>query len=198
MLFIYDKVLEAKEKLSYEMQGIIETRDLGKNLVNSFTEKHYEHVMMDSHEEENKFSWGKNMLIKDSKLSLQNIFLEIFKKQEIKDEGQNLKLENFSEIDVDDSNLISFLSSINFYDNLCNICEIMRVAPIESQLKLLHSELCKINMLLPSNIYIPFLSDTIRNYVIVHIPVSETRIFRTKNRAPYMITIELIRIDELI
>ena len=131
-------------------------------------------------------------------MNIEDIFLEIYKKQEMKDEDPTLKLENFSELDSEDKNLVSFLSSINFYDHLCNICEIMRISPIESQLKLLQSELCKINMLLPSNIYIPFLSEIVRNYVIVHIPVSEVRIFRTKTRAPYMITIELIRMDELI
>jgi phosphatidylinositol 4-kinase len=131
-------------------------------------------------------------------LSEQNIFLEIFKKQEIKEESPNLKLENFTPIDIQDTNLNSFLSVIHFYDNLCNICEIMRVAPEQKQLQILQSELLKVNQLLPSNVYIPFLSETIRNYIIVHIPVSETKIFRTKTRAPFMITVELIRIDELI
>lgn len=105
---------------------------------------------------------------------------------------------NFNEIDSYDKNLASFLSEINFFDNLCNICEMIRETHIDNQLKLLQYEMSEINKLLPSNVYIPFLSETIRNYVIVHIPVSEVTIFRTKNRAPYMITIELIRIDELI
>jgi phosphatidylinositol 4-kinase len=74
----------------------------------------------------------------------------------------------------------------------------MRIAPPENQMEILYKEINSINKLLPSNLYIPFLSNTIRNYIIVHIPVSETRIFRTKNRAPYMLTVELIRIDELI
>jgi len=54
-----------------------------------------------------------------------------------------------------------------------------------------------INKNLPSNNYIPFIKDSVRNYVIAHIPVSEARIFRTKNRAPYCITLEIFRIDEL-
>jgi hypothetical protein len=74
----------------------------------------------------------------------------------------------------------------------------MRVAPEDKQLQILQKELFKVNKTLPSNVYIPFLSDAIRNYAIVHVPVSETKIFRTKTRAPYMITVELIRIDELI
>ena len=79
-------------------------------------------------------------------MNIEDIFLEIYKKQEMKDEDPTLKLENFSELDSEDTNLVSFLSSINFYDHLCNICEIMRISPIESQLKLLQSELCKINI----------------------------------------------------
>ena len=123
-----------------------------------------------------------------------SIFIDIFKKNEV----NNKKYVNFNEIDSYDKNLASFLSEINFFDNLCNICEMIRETHIDNQLKLLQYEMSEINKLLPSNVYIPFLSETIRNYVIVHIPVSEVTIFRTKNRAPYMITIELIRIDELI
>ena len=133
----------------------------------------------------------------ENKLSTQNIFLEIYHKQEI-EEVPNIKLENFNSIDLEDSNLTSFLSTIHFFDNLCNICEIMRIAPEDKQLQILQKELFKVNKSLPSNVYIPFLSDAIRNYVIVHVPVSETKIFRTKTRAPYMVTVELIRIDELI
>lgn len=110
----------------------------------------------------------------------------------------SLILENFEQIDNEDRNLTSFLSNVNFIDKLSNICEIIRIAPADNQLIILQQELNIINKLLPSNIYIPFLSEKIRNYIIVHIPVSETKIFRTKNRAPYMLTIEVIRIDELI
>jgi len=146
----------------------------------------------ESNENHHHFHWYK-------KLGYENIFLNIFKKVEItKIEGKNMILENFNQLDNDDVNLNSFVSNINFIDYLCNICEVMRVTEMENQLKLLQTELHKLNKNLPSNIYIPFLSETIRNYIIVHIPVSETKIFKTKNRAPYMITVELIRIDELI
>lgn len=125
--------------------------------------------------------------------------MDIFKKQNTNQpENTQLSLEIFMQIDEEDFNLTSFLSNIYFIDKLSNICEIMRIAPPENQLGILQEELNTINKLLPSNLYIPFLSETIRNYIIVHIPVSETRIFRTKNRSPYMLTIEVIRIDELI
>lgn len=138
-------------------------------------------------------------LDKDQKIAYENIFLDVFKKQGINlSESPGLQLEILEQIDEEDYNLTSFLSNINFIDKLSNICEIMRITPPENQLSILHQELNDINKLLPSNIYIPFLSETIRNYIIVHIPISETRIFRTKNRAPYMLTVEVIRIDELI
>lgn len=119
----------------------------------------------------------------------------MFKKAEVK-KGE--LFDNFEQIDPDNRNLTSFLSNVNFIDKLSHICEIIRIAPEDNQMNILRQELNLINKLLPSNIYIPFLSEKIRNYIIVHIPVSEPRIFRTKNRAPYMITVEVIRIDELI
>ncbi len=125
--------------------------------------------------------------------------MDIFRKQDISQQENNLlQFESLEQIDEEDYNLTSFLSNVNFIDKLSNICEIMRIAPPENQMEILYKEINSINKLLPSNLYIPFLSNTIRNYIIVHIPVSETRIFRTKNRAPYMLTVELIRIDELI
>jgi len=39
--------------------------------------------------------------------------------------------------------------------------------------------------------------NSIRNYAILHIPSSECRVFQTKERAPYMITIEVFRPEEI-
>ena len=74
----------------------------------------------------------------------------------------------------------------------------MKDIPNEEQMAFLRKEIFEVNKLLPSNVYVPFLKDSVRNYIICHIPVTEMKIFRTKNRAPYMITVEVIRIDELI
>lgn len=54
-----------------------------------------------------------------------------------------------------------------------------------------------LNDKLPANIYLPFVNDGIRNYVVVHIPLSELKIYNTKQRSPFSITFELIRADEL-
>jgi len=108
-----------------------------------------------------------------------------------------LDLEKFDQIDYEDVNLASFVSNIHFYDHLCNICEKIKITPPEKQLSDLQYELMLINKNLPTNNYIPFTSDTVRNYIIAHIPVTEAKIFRTKNRAPYCITIEVFRLDEI-
>lgn len=89
------------------------------------------------------------------------------------------------------------MSDINFVETLCSICEKTKDIPQDDQLSYIRREITEINKSLPANIYIPFLKESIRNYVICHIPVTEIKIFRTKNRAPYMITVEVIRIDEI-
>ena len=70
---------------------------------------------------------------------------------------------------------------INFIDHLCNICETLWATPLTNQNKTLLSELRKVNKILPANVYMPFLKDSIRNYIVASIPLSEVRILRTKN-----------------
>jgi hypothetical protein len=73
----------------------------------------------------------------------------------------------------------------------------MESYPIQLQHKTLINELNKVNKILPSNAYIPFVNNSIRNYIVCHIPISEARIFKTKNRSPYMITVECVRLEEI-
>jgi len=127
----------------------------------------------------------------------EDIFLNIYRQQKLETNNLEVKIEIFDQLDEDDSNLISFASNIHFVDHLCNICELIKITPPEKQLEDLQRELTKVNKNLPSNNYLPFSTESIRNYVIAHIPVSESRIFRTKNRAPYCITVEVFRIDEI-
>ena len=61
----------------------------------------------------------------------------------------------------------------------------------------LYEQLLEINKKLPCNVYLPFLEDSTRNYLICHIPLDGVKIFRTKTRCPIMLTFELIRIDEI-
>jgi phosphatidylinositol 4-kinase len=61
----------------------------------------------------------------------------------------------------------------------------------------LYSKINQINKKLPMNVYIPFLHNSCRNYVVVHIPLEEIKIFRTKTRAPIMLCFEIVRMDEI-
>ena len=61
----------------------------------------------------------------------------------------------------------------------------------------LYEQLLDINKKLPCNVYLPFLSESTRNYLICHIPLDGVKIFRTKTRCPIMLTFEMIRIDEI-
>ena len=97
-----------------------------------------------------------------------------------------------------DINFISYHSSLNFIEHLCDISNELPKHPINEQKLYLYEELLKINKKLPCNVYLPFLKDSTRNYIICHIPLEEVRIFRTKTRCPIMLTFEMIRIDETI
>ena len=101
------------------------------------------------------------------------------------------------QIDADNVNLSSFLSNINFIDHLCNLCDVLLNTLDSERKKTLFNEIKKINKILPANVYIPFVNHSIRNYVIASIPISEAKIFKTKERAPYMVTLECFRLDEL-
>ena len=56
---------------------------------------------------------------------------------------------------------------------------------------ILQKELTKLNKKLPGNVYIPFVSNQTRNYIVLSIPPSEAKVFVTKDKAPYLIAIEI-------
>lgn len=163
----------------------------GKKLIEAFSDFEYDFAKkVEEKKTDNKdLVWGIKIFKLDKKLSLNQVFIDLYQTQESL---------SFKKVDPDDINLSSFFSNLVFIEKLCQICENLRNTPNENQLGLLQSEMMKLNKSLPSNVYVPFLNENIRNYVVVHVPVTEPKIFRTKTRAPYMITIELIRIDELI
>ena len=96
-----------------------------------------------------------------------------------------------------DINFVSYHSTLNFIDHLCDISNELPKHPIEEQMTFLYEQLLEINKKLPCNVYLPFLEDSTRNYLICHIPLDGVKIFRTKTRCPIMLTFELIRIDEI-
>ena len=99
--------------------------------------------------------------------------------------------------EIKDINFISYHSTINFIEHLCDISNDLPNYPIEDQMLFLYKKLMEINKLLPFNAYLPFLKDSTRNYLICHIPLEGAKIFRTKTRCPLMLTFEMVRIDEI-
>lgn len=61
----------------------------------------------------------------------------------------------------------------------------------------LKNRLKEVNKQLPAAVYLPFISDSLRNYAVLHIVADESRIFKTKERAPVMLSIEVYRPVEL-
>ena len=107
--------------------------------------------------------------------------------------------DNFVNINkgISDINFISYHSTINFIEHLCDISNELPNYPKEEQMIFLYEKLTDINKKLPCNAYLPFLKDSTRNYLICHIPLDGARIFRTKTRCPLMLTFEMVRIDEI-
>ena len=100
--------------------------------------------------------------------------------------------------EIDDVNLLSFHSVISFFDDLCKIGRDLKGKDSSEFKEIIVKEITKINKNLPANVYLPFLSNNTRNYIIVHIPVTELKIFKTKERVPFMLVFEMIRLDEIL
>ena len=96
-----------------------------------------------------------------------------------------------------DINYISYHSTLNFIEHLCDISNDLPKHPIDEQMLFLYKKLNQINKKLPCNVYLPFLKDSARNYIICHIPLDGVKIFRTKTRCPIMLTFEMVRIEEI-
>ena len=99
---------------------------------------------------------------------------------------------------IDDVNLLSFHSVISFFDDLCKIGRNLRGKDSSKYKEIIINEITKINKNLPANVYLPFLTNNTRNYIIVHIPVTEIKVFKTKERVPFMLVFEMIRIEEIL
>ena len=61
----------------------------------------------------------------------------------------------------------------------------------------LRDSLKEVNKQLPASVYIPFVALSMRNYAVLHIVADESRIFRTKERAPVMLCFEVYRPVEI-
>lgn len=65
-----------------------------------------------------------------------------------------------------------------------------KISPQEKKAALFKG-LHKINIGLPASVYVPFVN--MRNYSILNIQVSETKLFITNHRAPFMVCFEVWR-----
>lgn len=61
----------------------------------------------------------------------------------------------------------------------------------------MRKELIKINKLLPAAVYIPFVSQRMRQFTVLQIVAEEARIFKTKERAPVLLCLEVCRPSQL-
>ena len=104
--------------------------------------------------------------------------------------------ENFDDIDpkfipILPLNKDPFMSTISFVEILTKISHLLLETSQKSEF--LKEELKKLNFLLPAGVYVPFNMFQARQCAVLHIPISEARVFTTKERAPYKICIEIFR-----
>ena len=196
-----------------------------KDIISKYSEKEYEVVIFQdkniSNEVNNNDNDNKEKELNDIKeklngneflISISNFKLNkidySYEDEDIEDDGDNnedneeekndkIKKNEKIKRPVLDINFESYHSSLNFIDHLCDICTELTKYNADFQKIFLFNKLLEVNKKLPCNVYLPFLHESTRNYIICHIPLSGVKIFRTKTRCPIMLTFELIRIDEV-
>ncbi|CAD8184130.1 unnamed protein product [Paramecium pentaurelia] len=87
-----------------------------------------------------------------------------------------------------------FMSCINFWNDIISMSDKLKFA--DPKIISLRADLSLINTRLPANVYIPFVKDQLRQYTILNIVVQETKIFSTKERAPFYICIEVYNVEK--
>ena len=82
----------------------------------------------------------------DISFSPREISLNLFKRYDyVTNDENNIHMQYMKQIDPNDINLSSFLSNTNFFDHLCNICDILLNTVESDRKKTLLSEIKKIN-----------------------------------------------------
>lgn len=90
------------------------------------------------------------------------------------------------------------MSTPNFIKYLTGISD--TVLKSSSKIDTLRKELQNLNLKLPATVYIPFVAgkfliqkkiEKIRNNIVLYIPPQEAKVFVTKTKAPYLISMEL-------
>jgi len=84
-----------------------------------------------------------------------------------------------------------YMSTLWFWQELTDISIKLLRAPNKKE-KLIEA-LKELNRKLPSAAYIPFNKAFTRECAVLHIPISEVKVFKTKERAPFLICIEVYK-----
>jgi len=212
--FLYSNNDRIEDELNNHQLTVYNTVKTAENLIKSFCDSilaYAEEIELlkrnddFNKEEARQFTW-------EYKLSPEEIFVKIYGSPRVKESSKSefvlnnvAKIENRNDLNKssldmfeNDINLNSFLSNLKFIEDLCVISNLMMNLQPNDQMAYLRREVTDINKCFPANVYLPFLKDSLRNYIVCHIPITELKIFRTKNRAPFMIVVEVIRTDEVI
>ncbi|CAD8151203.1 unnamed protein product [Paramecium pentaurelia] len=109
---------------------------------------------------------------------------------------EDIELEDYISIFENNEDIIkpidtAFQSNINFWYDVTKICD--ELSKSNSKTEYLHSLLNKMNINLPAAVYVPFVKNSIRNYAVLNIVSRESRVFSTKMRSPYSLTLEIYR-----
>ena len=209
--FLYEKAINSNKNVF----DIIDKNSLNNNqftIISKYKNSREKIYYYSSNELENEKQKLKNPNLEEEifhpdKLQADDFFIDISNFQlsnedityEISDNIIEKENENSLIIEKkkSDLNFVSYHSSINFIEHLCDISNELSKQPIENQMEFLYEKITEINQKLPCNVYLPFLHDSCRNYLICHIPLEGVKIFRTKTRCPIMLTFELIRISDV-
>lgn len=84
-----------------------------------------------------------------------------------------------------------FQTTMYFVEKLTEISAIIMKSADKKAV--LQKELSKVNQMLPACAYIPFSDPKLRESFVLHIPINEAKVFTTKERAPYLICIEVFQ-----
>lgn len=89
-----------------------------------------------------------------------------------------------------------YMSTMWFVQDLTDIS--IKLLKAENKKERLIEALQDINRKLPAAVYLPFDKSYTRECAVLHIPISEVKVFKTKERAPFLICIEIYKpYDEL-
>jgi len=221
---VLEKVNEEKEKLNGNQLDIFNKYNKSKNIIYEYSNKEYKDIIFKDknistnnkkiNNKENNIDKNNTINENDNDTDISNL-KNIINADDFLISISNFELNNpdysYEEDDDEDNednkekikkpifdvNFASYHSSLNFIDHLCDICNELTKYENDLQRIYLYNKLLEINKKLPCNVYLPFLKESTRNYIICHIPLEGIKIFKTKTRCPIMLTFEMIRIDEV-